>query len=213
VLSIALAGILGYLIGSIPTAFLLVRGSRKVDIRGEGSGNVGALNSFQVTGSALVGGAVLVLDVAKGIAAVLLTRWMGGADLSHTALAGVASVFGHNYPVWLGFKGGRGLATAAGVSAVLAWPVIAGWILCWLPAYAFLRRVNPASAVACLTLIIVALVAPHKSLAAVLPASMPPGQLVLLVVAMMLLILSKLIEPFDEFIKERKKTRNGGTGL
>jgi glycerol-3-phosphate acyltransferase PlsY len=212
VLSIALAGLLGYLIGSIPTAYLLVRVARRTDIRGAGSGNVGALNSLQVTGSPVIGAVVLLVDVAKGVAAVLAARWVGGGDFATAALAGVAAVFGHNYPVWLGLKGGRGLATAAGVFAIIAWPVIAGWILCWLPAYAFLRRVNPASAVASTALMIVALAAPHHSLSALLPATVAPGQLVLLVVAMMLVILSRLIEPFDRFLEERKQTRKGGPG-
>lgn len=213
VLSIALAAVLGYLIGSIPVAYAVVKLGRRTDIRQQGSGNAGALNSFQVTGSPIIGGVVLVLDVVKGIAAVLAVRWAGGGDFTHATLAGVSAVLGHNYPVWLGFKGGRGLATAAGVAAMIAWQVIAGWILCWIPAYAFLRRVNPASAVACAAMILIALVVPHASIARFLPAGVAPGHLVLLIVAMMLVILSKLIEPFDEFLKERKKVRKEGTGV
>ncbi len=209
---IALAGLLGYLIGSIPTAYLLVRGARRMDIRGAGSGNVGALNSYEVTGSPLIGALVLLVDAAKGVAAVLAARWLGSGDFAAAALAGVAAVFGHNYSVWVGLKGGRGLATAAGVFAIIAWPVIAGWIICWIPAYAFLRRVNPASAVASTALIVVALAVPHHSLSALLPATVAPGQLVLLVVAMMLVILSRLIEPFDRFLEERKQTRKRGPG-
>src|SRR5512147_2237624 len=111
-LLLALCG--GYLIGSVPWAFILVRLRSNRDIRKEGSGNVGTLNSYVVTGSRKVGVAVLLLDLAKGFAAAEFGRMVGGGDFSTAAVGLLAAILGHNYPVWLRFKGGRGLAPAAG---------------------------------------------------------------------------------------------------
>ncbi len=112
-----LALILGYLAGSVPFAFLLARRAG-IDVRTAGSGNVGAANVFRTTGK-WRGVATMSLDVAKGVAAVLLANVTdGGAGLA--AASGAAAVVGHIYPVWLRFHGGKGVAVAAGVFAVLA---------------------------------------------------------------------------------------------
>ncbi|HXW05291.1 MAG TPA: glycerol-3-phosphate 1-O-acyltransferase PlsY [Vicinamibacterales bacterium] len=108
-----LAVLLGYLAGSVPFAYLLARRAG-IDVRLQGSGNVGAANVLRTTGlgRAL---AVMALDVGKGVAAVVLAQsTTGGA-----ALAGTAAVVGHVYPIWLRFHGGKGVAVAAGVFAVL----------------------------------------------------------------------------------------------
>ena len=116
VLPLIVAGVVGYLLGSFPTAYLMVRLKSRVDIRKAGSGNVGTLNSFMVTKSKGVGVVVLLLDLLKGVAAVTIAPLFGASDpfLAQT-VAGAAAVAGHNFPVWLGGKGGRGLATGAGV--------------------------------------------------------------------------------------------------
>ena len=114
----ALLMTIGYLLGSIPFAWLLARRAGGIDIRRSGSGNVGAANVYRTTGSS-VALAVLTLDVAKGACAVLLAS-RAGFGLNVQAFSGVAAVIGHVYPVWLGFRGGKGVATACGVFAVLA---------------------------------------------------------------------------------------------
>lgn len=108
---------IGYLIGSVPFAFLLAR-RRGIDLRRVGSGNVGATNVLRTSG---VGIAVIAmcLDGLKGSAAVLVASRIAIGPASAVA-AGLASVIGHIYPVWLGFRGGKGVATAAGMFAVLA---------------------------------------------------------------------------------------------
>ena len=116
----AFAVTIAYLVGSIPFAYLLSR-RRGVDLRRVGSGNVGASNVLRTSG---VRAAVLamVLDGVKGAAAVLLAQRLAGGAAAGAAVpvaAGVASVLGHVYPVWLRFRGGKGVATAAGVFAVL----------------------------------------------------------------------------------------------
>lgn len=109
---------MGYLVGSIPFAWLLARRTVGIDIRMAGSGNVGAANVYRTIGPS-VAMVVATLDVAKGVCAVLLAR-RAGLAVSVQAASGVAAVIGHVYPVWLGFRGGKGVATACGVFAVLA---------------------------------------------------------------------------------------------
>jgi len=107
-----------YLLGSVSFAVLLVRFATGRDIRSEGSGNAGATNVLRSHGKAL-GLAVAALDIAKGAAAVLLMRLVT-ADPRYTAAAGFAAVLGHVFPVFYGFRGGKGVATAVGAFAVLA---------------------------------------------------------------------------------------------
>lgn len=108
--------VLGYLAGSVPFAYLLARRAG-IDVRRAGSGNVGAANVLRTTGP-WRGVVVMSLDVAKGVLAVVLaTVTNAGATL--TALAAAAAIVGHIYPVWLRFHGGKGVAVAAGVFAVL----------------------------------------------------------------------------------------------
>ena len=109
--------LLGYLAGSVPFAFLLTRRAG-FDVRLAGSGNVGAANVLRTAGAGRAV-AVMVLDIAKGALAVVLAHF-SNAGLATTAVAGAAAVVGHIYPVWLRFQGGKGVAVAAGVFAVLA---------------------------------------------------------------------------------------------
>ena len=109
----ASAILIGYLIGSMPFAYIVGRLVKGVDIRREGGGNVGALNTMREIGTA-AGFGVLVADMAKGVAAVLVARWLG-VSLIFVFITGFAVVVGHNWPVFLKFKGGMGAATTLGV--------------------------------------------------------------------------------------------------
>ena len=108
-----IAAIVGYLLGSIPFAYITARLRKGIDIKQVGSGNVGALNVYREIGPAF-GFGVLVADVVKGALAILIARWLGLSDI-WLCVAGFAAVVGHNWPVFLGFKGGRGAATVMGV--------------------------------------------------------------------------------------------------
>jgi glycerol-3-phosphate acyltransferase PlsY len=101
----------GYLLGSIPFAYLLARRHRGIDLRLAGSGNVGAANLLRTT-TKKIGVSAMALDVCKGIASVLLARQID-PGATGPAVAGIAAVLGHIYPVWLGFRGGKGVATPA----------------------------------------------------------------------------------------------------
>lgn len=112
--------LIGYLIGSLPIGYLVTQGTRGIDLRRAGSGNVGAANVYRTSGLGIAIG-VMLADAGKGAAAVLLAGGnAGGAGSIAAVAAGVAAVAGHVYPVWLGFRGGKGVATASGVFSVLS---------------------------------------------------------------------------------------------
>jgi glycerol-3-phosphate acyltransferase PlsY len=110
--------VVGYLLGSIPFAYLLARRHRGIDLRIAGSGNVGAANLLRTT-TKKIGVSAMALDMAKGIASVLVARQLDPGPAG-PAVAGIAAVLGHIYPVWLGFRGGKGVATTCGVFSILA---------------------------------------------------------------------------------------------
>lgn len=139
--SAAAALAIAYLVGSIPFGLILTRMAGLGDIRGIGSGNIGATNVLR-TGNKTLAAATLLLDAGKGAAGALI----GGLFAPEGALIGaVAATFGHMFPVWLGFKGGKGVATSFGALAALAWPsaVIAAAV--WLLSVLTLR-ISSASA-------------------------------------------------------------------
>ena len=130
------AALLGYAIGSIPFGLLLTMAAGKGDVRNIGSGNIGATNVLR-TGSKGLAAATLLLDLAKGLAPVVIAGQVWGEVAM--AFAAGAAVLGHCFPVWLGFKGGKGVATNAGVSFGLAWPLGLAYAFVWLSVLAIFR--------------------------------------------------------------------------
>jgi glycerol-3-phosphate acyltransferase PlsY len=112
--------LLGYLLGSIPFGLLLTRAAGLGDIRTIGSGNIGATNVLR-TGRKGLAGATLLLDGLKGVAAVLIALALAGHEAA--LWAGLGAILGHLFPIWLGFRGGKGGATGYGVLIAVAWPV------------------------------------------------------------------------------------------
>jgi len=110
---------IAYLLGSIPFGYLIVRWQRGIDVRATGSGSIGATNVLRNLGIAGFA-ATFLLDFGKGVAAVLLASRLTSGDPRWIAAAAVASIGGHCFPIWLKFRGGKGVATAAGVFAALA---------------------------------------------------------------------------------------------
>jgi glycerol-3-phosphate acyltransferase PlsY len=132
----ALALLAGYLLGSIPFGLLLTRLAGGGDLRAVGSGNIGATNVLR-TGRKGLAALTLLLDAAKGAVAVLL---FGAWDPALAPLAGAAAFVGHLYPVWLGFRGGKGVATLLGIALALSLPVGIAFAIMWLAALAISRR-------------------------------------------------------------------------
>jgi glycerol-3-phosphate acyltransferase PlsY len=138
---LAIPFVFGYLLGSIPFGLLLTSAAGLGDIRKQGSGNIGATNVLR-TGNKKLAAATLLLDALKGLVAVVACGLIGTAC---AAAAAVGAVVGHMFPVWLHFKGGKGMATAIGVLLGLSWP--AGLITCgtWLAVAAAFRYSSLAS--------------------------------------------------------------------
>lgn len=130
-----LASLLGYFLGSIPFGLLLTRLTGAGDLRAIGSGNIGATNVLR-TGRKGLAAATLLLDLGKGLAAVLLAYRFFPA---YVDLAAMGAVIGHCFPVWLRFRGGKGVATLMGVALGLAWPIGLAYAVAWLGVLAATR--------------------------------------------------------------------------
>ncbi len=155
-LALILTAALAYLLGSIPFGLVITRALGLGDLRQIGSGNIGATNVLR-TGNRPAALATLLLDAGKGGIAVLLARALVGADAAQ--LAALASFLGHLFPVWLGFRGGKGVATFLGTLLALAWP---------------------AGLAACATWAVTAALSRISSLSALVAAALAPVWLILL---------------------------------
>jgi glycerol-3-phosphate acyltransferase PlsY len=157
-ISLWLPALLGYLLGAIPFGLLLTRAAGLGDIRAIGSGNIGATNVLR-TGNEALAAATLACDVLKGTGAVLLGWYVAEAIAPGASQAGTGAIFGgghaagfgaflgHLFPIWLRFKGGKGVATYIGVLLGLFWPLAVGFCLVWL-AVAWLSRYSSLAALA-----------------------------------------------------------------
>jgi glycerol-3-phosphate acyltransferase PlsY len=168
---LGLAAVLGYLLGSIPFGIVIARAFGLGDLRKIGSGNIGATNVLR-TGNKPAAFLTLVLDAGKGGIAVLLARWLVAEDAAQ--VAGGAAFLGHLFPVWLGFKGGKGVATFLGTLLALSFPVGLAACLLWLLTAA-VSRISSLSALVAAALSPVAatvLGRPDLSLLAILLAAL-----------------------------------------
>ncbi|MDE1466500.1 glycerol-3-phosphate 1-O-acyltransferase PlsY [Aurantiacibacter sp. D1-12] len=157
-----LALLLGYAFGSVPFGLLLSKAAGMGDIRNIGSGNIGATNVLR-TGNKGLAAATLLLDFAKGLVPVLIAAWIWSyirpADLvwQCMSLAALGAVLGHCFPVWLKFKGGKGVATNAGVSFGLAWPIGLAYAVVWVAVLA----IGQISSVAGMSAVVAAAIAAY----------------------------------------------------
>jgi glycerol-3-phosphate acyltransferase PlsY len=168
--------ILAYLLGSIPFGYLIVRLRSGADIRETGSGGTGATNVSRKAGKA-AGVVTLALDALKGAAAVLVARWMTGEAGTSWVVAGAAvlAVVGHCFPVWLGFRGGKGVATGLGVFlAIVPWAVLAAVavfiVIVWRTRYVSLGSILAAAFIPVWTLLTSLWIEPINDLAPIMAA-------------------------------------------
>jgi glycerol-3-phosphate acyltransferase PlsY len=152
---------LSYLAGSIPSSFLVGKVFHGIDLRRHGSGNLGATNAFRVLG-ARSAVPVLVVDVGKGLIPVLLFPLLAPASFGWTLTYGGAAILGHMFSVWVGFRGGKGIATSAGVLIALApWAVLGG-LLIWLAVTMSSGFVSLGSVAASALLPVLVALTPHQ---------------------------------------------------
>jgi glycerol-3-phosphate acyltransferase PlsY len=145
-----LAIVIAYLLGGIPFGFLLVKFTKGADVRESGSGNIGATNVLRTTGRA-AGAATLLLDIAKGYLAVWLAAALTGGAPEWTGLAALAVMAGHAYPVFLGFKGGKAVATFIGAFAYLTPLPLAAVLLLFVTVVAVTHYISAGSILAAAT--------------------------------------------------------------
>lgn len=196
---------IGYLLGSIPTGYLILKKSHKLDITENGSKSNGAGNFYRVSKSKSLSILVLLIDALKGAGAVYFTKLFAGDIFLFPMIALIAAVLAHCYNPWLKFKGGRGLATAFGGGLLLSYLSLILWVVLWLIAYIFKKNIHFANFSA--TLLLGAL---SFSSARVLNGlTTPPAAeniiFSITVALLMLIILSKHIIPIKEYFRSANK--------
>jgi len=197
--------LLGYLIGSFPTAYLLVKWKTRLDIRESGSGNVGAMNTFDVTSSRLLGLMVMLVDMVKGIVAAAAGSLMFDGGFWMMGVAGLGAIIGHNYSPWIRFKGGRGLATGAGMMIVIAWIAVVIWCAAWGINYSYSRNIHIANVAACVVTPVIVWFTPDVVLRLAVGSTTSAASLVLLTGILFSFILIRHIQPMVDLWKSSHK--------
>jgi glycerol-3-phosphate acyltransferase PlsY len=200
-----LSSIIGYLFGSIPTAYLLLKITKGIDITNAGTGNVGAMNSYEVTNSKSIGIIVLIVDFLKGLIPALGVLYLLENSFFIASLSVLFAIFSHCFNPWLGFKGGRGLATAAGGSAIIFPFLPIAWIVFWILIYLIKKDIHIANIFATVLSLVSVLGLPEYIIQYAYPQPVLVNELLLFNSAGLLIIFIKHIEPLKEIISNRKK--------
>lgn len=191
------------MLGSIPTAFLVMK-KKGVDITSAGSGNVGAMNTYEVSKSKLTGFIVFAVDFSKGVLSVILLKIIYPNEFIYPALAVLFAVFSHCFNPWINFKGGRGLATAAGGTIILFPYLLLSWIIIWLVSYVYKKDILLSNILATPLSLFLVLGKPELALKYSFPQPKDVNLLILFSVSGLLIIFIKHIEPLKEIIQTYK---------
>jgi glycerol-3-phosphate acyltransferase PlsY len=199
--------IICYLIGSVPTAYVILKKRHGKDIRNEGTGNVGAMNSFDVSGSKSTGIIVFILDFLKGAIPSFVLAYIFRFPLELIVIPILAVVVGHNFSIWLKFKGGRGLATAAGIAMAINFWLLIIWCVVYFLTFLINKNVHIDSIAATIFLPVGLVLA--KSIVikfGYIADENSFDMLFTLCSLLCLLILIKHIKPTIELITNKRKT-------
>ena len=199
-----ISSIIGYLFGSIPTAYIFLKKTKGLDITSEGSGNVGAMNSFEITNSKLIGISVFFVDFIKGIASVLVPQLLFPGVFIFAAISLLFAVFSHCYNPWLKFKGGRGLASAAGGAAFLFPFLLVVWGVLWVIFYIMRKDILFANISSTVFSILVVFGTSDIAVKYAFPKPVNIPELMLISIAVLMIIFIKHIEPLKELIASYK---------
>jgi len=199
-----ISSIIGYALGSIPSAYILLKRIKGIDVTKKGSGNVGAMNSFEVSNSKLIGYFVFLLDFLKGIGSVLVPTLIFSNDFIYPALSLLFAVFSHCYNPWLKFKGGRGLSTAAGGAAVLFPFLLAVWAILWVIFYLMRKDIIFANISSTVFSLLVVFGTSEIAVKYAYPKPDSVSALILASCAILILIFIRHIEPLKELISQEK---------
>ncbi|MFZ1519789.1 MAG: glycerol-3-phosphate acyltransferase [Ignavibacteriaceae bacterium] len=197
--------LIGYLSGSIPSAYLILKKVKGIDITNEGSGNVGAMNSFEVTKSKGLGFLVFFIDFLKGIVPILFVLFLFNFNFTLAAITLVFSIFSHCFNPWIGFKGGRGLATAAGGIIILFPVLLAAWIAFWILTFILKKDILISNIMATICAYIFVLLTYNQFIEYAFPKPVLVNELLLFTSAGLLIIFIKHIEPLKEILSKKKQ--------
>lgn len=195
---------IGYLLGSFPTAFIFLKKTKGMDITKEGSGSVGAMNSFEITNSKAIGITVFFIDFLKGIASVLIPAFLFPNEFIYPAISLLFAVFSHCFNPWIKFNGGRGLATAAGGAAFLFPFLLAVWAVLWVIFYMMRKDIIFANISSTVFSIFVLFGTTNLAVKYAFPEPKSFSELVLVSTAILMIIFIRHIEPLKEFISSQK---------
>ncbi|MBI4811275.1 MAG: glycerol-3-phosphate acyltransferase [Ignavibacteriales bacterium] len=201
-----LSFLLGYFIGSFPVAYILVKQNAQLDIRKAGSGNIGARNAFDVTGSTLIGASVLIIDLLKGASAVWIGKILFGQEFWIVSIGGVGAVLGHNYSPWMKFKGGRGLSTTAGAMILIGWIYVVIWLLLYFIINKFLKQIHISTLIATIIAPLLITIAPEPLISSLLLTEIDRINLMYLCIIFGLLILIRHYEPIVEIFRTKRNS-------
>ena len=202
-----LSSVIGYLLGSFPTAYIFIKQSKGIDITNEGSGNVGAMNSFEVTKSKVIGYSVFLVDFLKGFSSALIPVLLFPNEFIYPALSLLFAVFSHCYNPWINFKGGRGLATAAGGAAFMFPFLLIVWSVLWAILYVMRKNIILANISSTVLSLLVVFGTSDIAVKYAYPKPVNLGVLLLVSSAVLVIIFIKHIEPLKELISEIKTNR------
>ncbi len=196
--------IIGYIFGSFPTAYVLLK-KRGIDITKAGSGNVGAMNSYEVTNSKVIGIIVLIIDFLKGFLSVFVVGLIYPESFILQGISLIFAIFSHCFNPWINFNGGRGLATAAGGIVSIFYPLLFVWLILWFFTYLLKKNIHISNIAATILSLLLVFNNPELSVKYSSPKANSSESLVLIVTVGLLIILIKHIDPLKELIEEFKK--------
>jgi glycerol-3-phosphate acyltransferase PlsY len=200
-----LISLIGYLLGSIPTAYVMLKKFHSIDIRYEGSGSVGGLNAYNVSSSKLIGIVVGVVDFSKGLAAVLFAKQIDGQNFILIGLAALFVVIGHCFSIWINFRGGRGLATSSGATIAFLPFMILIWGILWIIVFLKYKNIHVGNIWATICTLIIIFLSSKTLYDFSYPK--PGSNLELYIISFLVLttILIKHIEPMKEILRKKVK--------
>ncbi len=199
--------LIGYFLGSFPTAYLIIKLAKKKDIRQEGSGIVGTMNAFEVSESIAIGIFVLIIDLLKGSLAIVFINQIFPERFWAIFFTSIFVVIGHIFPIWLKFKGGRGLAVTAGIMLVVGWIFIVIWIINFAVSYIIKRDLHFSNIIATIISPIILFILPEFLLNYNIIQMIRKNDFIILAIVICVLL---LISHKDQIIKILRKN-NGKT--
>jgi len=191
-------------LGSFPTAYLILNKAKGIDITKNGSKNMGAMNSLKVSNSKFIGFAVFLIDFLKGILSVIIVGALFGYEFSYVITSLILAVLAHCYTPWLKFKGGRGLATAAGGALIISPPVLGLWLLFFVLAFLFRKSIHFGNSAA--TIMTIAIVLSSSEVINKYSSISAESDLLfgLSITVMLVIIMTRHIVPLIEYYKSQK---------